>query len=124
MAKLQNLSRVYKFDPLFLLIRNLLIMENKEPLILQREQEESKIGYDKWTYQALFTVLGAWGVLLVIGNQLAWGNDSTYVCSYFHHLGCDVSMKDFYIVQPNIVLVATVFYPIGTIMAENFGVKR
>lgn len=68
MAKLQNLSRVYKFDPLFLLIRNLLIMENKEPLILQREQEESKIGYDEWTYQALFTVLGAWGVLLVIGN--------------------------------------------------------
>lgn len=118
------MSRVYKFDSLFLLEFKF-IMQNKEPLLFELEQEESsKVGYDKWTWQALLTVLGAWGVLLVIGNQLAWGNDSTYVCSYFHHLGCNVSMKDFYIVQPNIVLVATVFYPIGTIMAENFGVKR
>ncbi len=69
------------------------------------------------------SVLGAWGVLLVIGNQLAWGNDSTYVCSYFHHLGCQVSMKDFYIVQPMIVLVATFFFPVGTLLAEKYGTR-
>jgi len=32
-------------------------------------------------------------------------------------------MKDFYIVQPMIVLVATFFFPIGTILAEKIGTR-
>ena len=65
----------------------------------------------------MLTILGGWSVLLIIGAQLAWGNQSTYIASYFHMLGHNVHMQDFYIVQPLIVVVATIFFPLGMQMA-------
>jgi len=62
-------------------------------------------------------VLGSWGILLIIGAQLSWGNMSTYIASYFYHLGGDVTMEEFYIVQPLIVVVATFLFPVGMSMS-------
>jgi hypothetical protein len=38
---------------------------------------------------------------------------STYIASYFHNLGKEVSMEEFYNVQPIIVVTATVLFPVG-----------
>jgi len=38
-------------------------------------------------------------------------------------LGKDVDMQDFYIVQPLIVLIATLFFPIGMSLATTYGSK-
>jgi len=37
------------------------------------------------------------------------------------YLGHDVSMKDFYMVQPLIVVIATIFFPIGMSMSKLYG---
>lgn len=71
----------------------------------------------------MFTLLGGWSVLLIIGAQLAWGNQSTYIASYYYMLGNNVHMDDFYIVQPLIVVIATLFFPIGMQASEAVGAK-
>ena len=63
----------------------------------QRENEQ-RIGYNKVTQKAALTVLAGWGIFLIIGEQLAWGNQSTYIASYFRMLGNEVSMEEFYLV--------------------------
>ena len=60
--------------------------------------KKQREGYDKITCRAFFTILGGWSVLLIIGAQLAWGNQSTYIASYYYMLGYNVHMNDFYIV--------------------------
>ena len=59
---------------------------------------EPREGFDKITCRAAFTILGGWCLLLIIGAQLAWGNQSTYIASYYFMLGNPVHMNDFYIV--------------------------
>ena len=83
-----------------------------------------RAGYDKFTCPAIFTILGGWSVLLIIGAQLAWGNQSTYIASYFFMLGYDVHMNDFYTVQPLIVVIATLFFPLGMSMAQSIGARK
>ena len=51
------------------------------------------VGFDKITCKAFMTILGGWCILLIIGAQLAWGNQSTYIASYFYMLGHDVRME-------------------------------
>lgn len=51
------------------------------------------VGHDKVTCKAFFTILGGWCLLLIIGAQLAWGNQSTYIASYFYMLGHKVKME-------------------------------
>jgi len=82
------------------------------------------VGVDKITCSAFFTILGGWCLLLIIGAQLAWGNQSTYIASYFYMLGHDVHMDDFYIVQPLIVVFATVFFPLGMQVAQTIGARK
>jgi hypothetical protein len=93
----------------------------------QHKQPESPglaaYGEQKITWAGIFCTLGAWSCLLVIGSQIAWGNQSTYVCSYYYALGYAVTMEDFYIVQPMMVLVATFFFPVGMRYAEVYGPK-
>jgi MFS family permease len=67
------------------------------------------------------TLVGGWCILLVIGAQLAWGNQSTYIVSYYYHQGKQVTMEEFYVVQPFIVLIATFFYPIGVFLSGKYG---
>lgn len=52
---------------------------------------------------------------------MAWGNQSTYIASYYLYLGNDVSMKDFYMVQPLIVVIATIFFPLGMNLSKKYG---
>jgi MFS transporter, OFA family, oxalate/formate antiporter len=73
------------------------------------------------TCSAFSTIVGGWCILLIIGAQLAWGNQSTYIASYFYHLGWPVTMEQFYIVQPLIVLFATFFFPLGVYLSDKFG---
>ncbi len=80
-------------------------------------------GYDKITISALLCVLGSWSILLIIGAQLSWGNMSTYIASYFYYLGADVTMEEFYIVQPMIVVVATVLFPVGMSLSKKYNPK-
>ena len=80
-------------------------------------------GYDKVTCKAFFTIFGGWCILLIIGAQLAWGNQSTYIASYYHHLGYQVRMDQFYVVQPLIVSIATLFFPIGMHYSQTRGSK-
>ena len=61
-------------------------------------RSQQREGYDKVTCRAVFTIFGGWCILLIIGAQLAWGNQSTYIASYFYMLGYPVHMNDFYIV--------------------------
>ena len=82
------------------------------------------VGYDKMTCKAGFTVFGGWCILLIIGAQLAWGNQSTYIASYFYMLGHQVTMEQFYIVQPLIVLIATLFFPLGMHYSQSFGSRK
>ena len=83
-----------------------------------------RAGYDKFTCPAVFTILGGWSVLLIIGAQLAWGNQSTYIASYYYMLGYAVHMNDFYVVQPLIVVIATIFFPLGMSMSQSIGAKK
>jgi len=62
-------------------------------------------------------------VLLIIGEQLAWGNQSTYIASYFHYLGNDVNMEEFYTVQPLIVSTATFFFPLAMHLCSTVNPK-
>ena len=39
-------------------------------------------------------------------------------------LGYDVHMDDFYIVQPLIVVIATLFFPLGMNMAQSIGARK
>ena len=46
-------------------------------------------------------VLGSWATVFILGAQIAWGNMSTYICSYFYHFGNDIegaTMAKFYVV--------------------------
>ena len=89
-----------------------------------RQTRNSGVGYDKFTCNAVLTILGGWSVLLIIGAQLAWGNQSTYIASYYYMLGYNVHMEDFYIVQPLIVVIATIFFPIGMYASQAIGAKK
>ena len=80
-------------------------------------------GYDKVTYAAAMCVLGSWALLLIIGAQLSWGNMSTYFASYFHYLGAEVTMAQFYKVQPIIVVTATLIFPLGIHAATRYNAK-
>ena len=55
--------------------------------------QEQKAGYDKLTRDAILTLFGGWCLVLTVGEQIAWGNQSTYVASYFKYLGFDVDME-------------------------------
>ncbi len=52
-----------------------------------------RAGYDKFTGRAIMTLIGGWCISIAIGEQIAWGNQSTYVASYFKMLGHDVDME-------------------------------
>ena len=39
-------------------------------------------------------------------------------------LGYAVHMNDFYIVQPLIVVIATIFFPLGMSMSQSIGAKK
>ena len=39
-------------------------------------------------------------------------------------LGNNVHMNDFYIVQPLVVVIATLFFPVGMTMAQTIGSKK
>ena len=69
-------------------------------------------------------MLGGWCIILIIGAQSAWGNMSTYIASYYFMLGYNVHMNDFYIVQSLIVVIATLFFPLGMSMAQSIGARK
>jgi hypothetical protein len=72
-----------------------------------------RVGYDKFTPAAVATLIGAFCVHLVIGSQYAWGNMSPYIVGYFRNLGFDSNMSQFYMVLPLIVIISTLFFPLG-----------
>ena len=98
--------------------------DNESNYEAKRDYLEPREGYDKITFSAVFTILGGWCVLTIIGAQLAWGNQSTYIASYFYMLGNPVHMTDFYIVQPLIVIIATVFFPLGMQLSQSIGARK
>lgn len=48
---------------------------------------------------------------------------STYIASYFHHLGQPVTMEQFYVVQPIIVVTATLLFPVGMHLSKLYNAK-
>ena len=82
------------------------------------------VGFDKITFKAFMTILGGWCILLIIGAQLAWGNQSTYIASYYYMLGHNVRMEEFYVVQPLIVAIATLFFPLGMHYSQQIGSRK
>ena len=80
-------------------------------------------GYDKITLKGGLCVFGAWCILLIIGAQLSWGNMSTYIASYFHSIGQPVTMEQFYVVQPIIVVTATVLFPVGMHLSKLYNTR-
>ena len=48
---------------------------------------------------------------------------STYIASYFYYLGKDVTMEQFYVVQPIIVVTATFLFPVGMYLSNKFNAK-
>ena len=71
-------------------------------------------------------VVGSWVIVLILGAQIAWGNMSTYICSYFYHYGNDIegaTMAKFYVVQPLIVFTSLFFFPIGMHISAQYNPK-
>jgi len=69
--------------------------------IEDQQPRKAIAGQDKVTWRAVATILAGFCVYMVIGAQLAWGNQSTYYASYFYYLSKStkpVSLNDFYIV--------------------------
>jgi hypothetical protein len=48
---------------------------------------------------------------------------STYIASYFYYLGKDVTMEQFYVVQPIIVVTATFLFPVGMHLSKKYNAK-
>ena len=69
-------------------------------------------------------MIGGWCIVLIIGAQTAWGNMSTYIASYYYHLGHQVHMSDFFIVQPLMVTIAVFFFPLGMEAAKSLGARK
>lgn len=80
-------------------------------------------GEDKITMKAVMCVLGAWAILLIIGGQLSWGNMSTYIASYYYLTDKSVTMEQFSLVQPIIVVTATFTFPIGMYLSNLYNEK-
>ena len=79
-------------------------------------------GLDKLTGPAIMTLCGSWLVELIVGAQLAMGNISVYFTSYYkNHLGYDITNTTFYPLMPIIVIMASVFFPIGNKLIDSFG---
>lgn len=60
--------------------------------VRSRREEELRvhghgIGYDKCTFRAVLTLIGAFMVHLVVGSQYAWGNMAPYFVGYFREQG-------------------------------------
>lgn len=69
------------------------------------------------------TLFGAWLVQLIIGAQLAMGNMTVYFVSFYRMTlnNHDVHAGTFYPMQPIIVVIATLIYPLGDKMIDWFG---
>ena len=58
----------------------------------------------------------------VVGSQYAWGAMAIYIVGYFRMIGnLEANMSQFYLVLPLIVIVSTVFFPLGMETARHFG---
>ena len=81
------------------------------------------VGKNKITLSAASTLAGAWIVQLIIGAQLAMGNISVYIISYYKYtLGYDdINNDSFYALQPLMVVFATFFFPLGNHLVDKFG---
>jgi len=67
---------------------------------------------------------GCWIVQLIVGAQLALGNTSVYFTSYYRYtLGYDVNQDFFYPMQPLIVILASLFFPLGNWLMDVIGNK-
>ena len=80
-------------------------------------------GYDKFTLKAVTTLIGAFCVHLTIGSQYAWGSIAPYTVGYFRDMGIETNMSQFYMVLPLIVIMSTLFFPIGTRLTPLIGSK-
>lgn len=81
-----------------------------------------KVGYDKVTQQAGFTLVGAFVIQTMLGVQYAWGNISPYVVGHFRDLGyTNITMNDFYSVLSVIMITSTLLFPIGQRLSANYG---
>ena len=88
---------------------------------MMEEKKKLIAGKNKITAPAVFTLLGAFIVNLIIGSQLAMGNMTVYFVSYFRYVkGYDVNEDSFYSIQPLMVLIATLFYPLGNMAVDKF----
>ena len=86
-------------------------------------KRETVEGVDKITVRAGMTLFGAWLVQLIIGAQLAMGNMTVYFVSFYRMSMGDKSVHSgtFYPMQPIIVVIATLIYPLGNKMIDWFG---
>jgi hypothetical protein len=67
--------------------------------------------------------MGAFCVHLVIGSQYAWGSIAPYMVGYFRDMGIETNMSEFYLVLPLIVIISTLFFPLGTRLTYYVGSK-
>jgi OFA family oxalate/formate antiporter-like MFS transporter len=70
------------------------------------------------------TLIGSWLVHCVVGSQYAWGSISPYIVSYFRNKGVDATDSQFYAVLPLIIVVSTLFFPLGMTMSSKLGSRK
>ena len=88
---------------------------------MSNESDQQVVGKNKFTQKAVLTLIGCWVVQLIVGAQLALGNTSVYFTSYYRNsLGYDVNQDTFYPMQPFIVILASVFFPVGNWLVDKF----
>ena len=82
---------------------------------------KGQAGYDKFTCASISTLIGAFCVHFCIGAQYAWGSISPYFTGYFRDNGVDTNLSQFFLVLPLIVLISTIFFPIGMRLSSIVG---
>lgn len=98
-------------------------VEDVEPKSSEKQQEKHVpvAGQDKLTTKAVMTLIGCWLIELIVGGQLAMGNVTVYFVSYYRLvLGYEVDDDTFYPMAPILVILSSVFYPIGNLVINYF----
>lgn len=83
-----------------------------------------KVGYDKFTKEAILTLVGTFTAMLILGIQFSWGNLTPYLVGYFRDMGVNTKFNDFYSILPIILISATVCFPIGSKFSYIYGCKK
>ncbi len=73
--------------------------------------------------QGVSSLIGGIILHLFLGAQYSTGNISPYIVSFFRHRDKTITDRDAFLLLPSLVVVATLFFPLGGYLAKNYHPK-